>query len=57
MIYTKDLQNDGDTLLLPIYMTMLVWGCVLGNKTKQKARQSCRAFFLVFSFQIDNPEN
>jgi predicted AAA+ superfamily ATPase len=24
MIYTKDLQNDGDTLLLPIYMTMLV---------------------------------
>ena len=24
MIYTKDLQNDGDTLLLPVYMTMLV---------------------------------
>ena len=24
MIYTKDLQNDGNTLLLPVYMTMLV---------------------------------
>ena len=24
MIYTKDLQNDGSTLLLPVYMTMLV---------------------------------
>ena len=24
MIYTKDLQNDGDTLLLPVYMTALV---------------------------------
>ena len=24
MIYTKDLQNDGGTLLLPVYMTMLV---------------------------------
>ena len=24
MIYTKDLQNDGSTLLLPVYMTMMV---------------------------------
>ena len=24
MIYTKDLQNDENTLLLPVYMTMLV---------------------------------
>ena len=24
MIYTKDLQNDGNTMLLPVYMTMLV---------------------------------
>ena len=24
MIYTKDLQNDGSTLLLPVYMTMLL---------------------------------
>ena len=24
MIYTKDMQNDENTLLLPVYMTMLV---------------------------------
>ena len=27
LVYTKDLRKDGETTLLPVYMTVLIWDC------------------------------
>ena len=34
LIYTKDLQTDGNILLLPVYMTGLVWGAIQLMRTQ-----------------------